>query len=466
MTIGRIIWNNARQRPLSTTLTSFSVALGTALIVAIMIIRMVSEERFRVGYSAYDLIVGAKGSPLQLTLNVVYNLDTSPGNVPWTLYDRIRKDPRVRLAVPYSVGDNYKGFRLVGTTDTYLKEFEPMPGQPFELAAGRVFNFSEDRLRDAMQEALERGREDAPTPTSTPQGKKKDVHSSREEHGHHEEHGVFEAVVGSAAAQEAGLKVGDTFVASHGLQESGGEEHAESPWTVVGVLRPTGTPADQAIYINLDSFYHIKGHVIDTRGQAWNSAKKEEAKKPKEPEAGEISAIVLKMTSAIAIWDFRKEINESSVAQAASPAEEIRKLWTIVGNVNRIVMIQAVLIIIVSAVGTGLAMFNSMNERRRDIAVMRALGARRRTIFAIIVGEATLIAGFGVVLGLLLGHGLVYSASPIVEAAMRFTVPAWQFYHFEISVIVGVLLVGAIAGIGPAVSAYRTDVATGLAPKN
>lgn len=470
MTLGRIIWNNARQRPLSTVLTSLSVALGTALIVAIVIIRMVSEERFRLGYSAYDLIIGAKGSPLQLTLNVVYNLDTSPGNIPWSLYERLRKDPRVQVAAPYSVGDNYQGFRLVGTTDTFLKEFEPQPGQPYEFQTGRVFQYNEKAVVAAMEEAIRRGhgREQTAEAPASPKSKSVPPADHHEEEAEHHAHaGVFEAVVGSAVAQATGLKVGDRFVATHGLTGAeGGEAHQESPWTVVGVLKSTGTPVDQAIYINLDSFYHIEGHVIESKGKVWDRVAGEpEVRKKKAPEAGEISAVVLKVDNPIVVWSLRKEFMESTVAQAAVPGEEIRKLWTIVGNVNRIVLIQAVLIVIVAALGTGLAMFNSMNERRRDIAVMRALGARRRTVFAIIVGEATLIAAWGALIGLLLGHGLVYAASPVVAAATGFSIPAGQFHHFEVSVILGVLLVGAVAGIGPAISAYRTDVASGLAPK-
>src|SRR3989344_6370847 len=121
MTLARIILNNTRQRFLSAVLTSLSVAVGVALMIAILTIKIVSQERLRLGYSGFDLVVGSKGSPLQLVLNVIYHLDTSPGNIPFSVYEKLKKDPRVKFVVPFSVGDNYQGFRIVGTTDSFLK---------------------------------------------------------------------------------------------------------------------------------------------------------------------------------------------------------------------------------------------------------------------------------------------------------------------------------------------------------
>jgi putative ABC transport system permease protein len=461
MTLTRIILNNAKQRLLSTILTSLSVAVGVALIFAILAIKFGSQERLQLGHSGFDLIVGAKGSPLQLTLNVVYNLDTSPGNIPYSLYEKLAKDPRVKLAVPYSVGDNFKGFRIVGTTDSYLKSFEPRPNQPFELSSGRVFNYREEDLKEAMEEALHRSGKSA-----SPKTAKGQDHHDHHHHDHkHEHEKIFEAVVGSIAAEKTGLKVGDKFVATHGVQDTEeGHKHDESPWTVVGILKSTGTPADRAIFINLDSFYHIEGHVIhEKKSDDHAHAHKEEDKKA-EPAIGQISALAIKAKSPIAIWTLRKDLNDRDDAQAAVPAEEIRKLLSIVGNIDRILLTQAFLIVIVASIGTGLAIFNSMNARRRDIAVMRALGARRSTIFSIIVGESILIAVCGAIVGLLLGHQVVALASPIIESATGFPIAGWAFYPFEMILFGGVLVLGFITGIGPAVSAYKTNVATGLTP--
>lgn len=449
MTLIRIIYNNVRQRKLSTFLTSLSVGVGVALIIAILTIKLVAQDRLHLGYSGYDLVIGAKGSPLQLVLNVVYHLDVSPGNISYATYEKIKKDPRVKWAVPFAVGDNYKGFRIVGTTDEFLKEFQPREGESLGFVQGKPFTFSEAELKEAMAEAAERAKEG--------KGEKSSTHAHHKDH-HHDEHRVAEAVFGAIAAQQTGLKVGDTFVATHGIQESeDAEKHEKSPWKVVGILKPTGTPMDRAIYINLDSFYHIEGHVIETD-------KGLDHEKKKEPEVGEVSALAAKLRSPIHVLSLRKDIDATEGVQAAIPAQEIRKLLGIVGNVDRILLAQAVLIVLVSAMGTGLALFNSMNERRKDIAVMRALGARRNTMVTIIVGEAVLIAGLGSIVGLFLGHGVVHLAAPYVEMAVGVKIAAWEFRSFEALVFGGMMVLGGLAGMGPAISAYRTDVATNLSP--
>src|SRR5690349_19803633 len=156
MNLCKIVLKNMRQRALATWLTTFSVALGVALTVAILLIRHGMQRRFEQGTLGYEMVVGAKGSPLQLVLNTVYQLDISPGNVPWSLFEQLRKDNRVKLAVPIAVGDNYKGFRIVATTDALFNEFQFEPKRKFELAEGGVFHFSEDRLKAAFQEAAHR----------------------------------------------------------------------------------------------------------------------------------------------------------------------------------------------------------------------------------------------------------------------------------------------------------------------
>jgi putative ABC transport system permease protein len=285
-------------------------------------------------------------------------------------------------------------------------------------------------------------------------------HEDHESEHHHDDHPhhpeIFEAVIGSTVAAETKLKLGSAFVATHGIQEnSEGEKHDHSPWQVVGILEPTGTPCDRAIYINLDSFYHIEGHVIEQKPSHNESPSQE-------PDSGQISSLALKAKSPILVWGLRKEINNRNDTQATVPAEEIRKLLTIVGNVDRILLAQALLVVVVSALGTGLALYNSMNERRRDIGIMRALGARRGTIVSIVVGEAVLIAGMGGILGLGLGHGIVHLANPAIQTAVGFMIPAWNFHTFDLWALIGALFVGFISGIGPAIAAYRTDVATAL----
>jgi putative ABC transport system permease protein len=449
----KIVVKNMRQRALATWLTGTSVALGVALAVAILLIKQGVQQRFEQGTLGYEMVVGAKGSPLQLVLNTVYNLDISPGNISWKLFEQLRDDKRVKLAVPFSVGDNYHGFRIVGTTDSFFKEFEFEPGRKPELAEGRIFNFSEAALKSAFQEAEQRAKdrearergeeiklaaEPQPSPIQRP----------------------FEAVIGSTVASETGLKIGQTFIAAHGVQPSAeAKEHTANPWTVVGILAPTHTACDRGIYINLDSFYHIEGHEI--RGPT-APAKVEE--KDNDPDPGQVSSVVLKLRSPIHAFPMYREINDRQDAMAAFPAAEIRKLFDIVGNIDRLLLAQAILILIVAGVAIAVSIYNSMSERRREIAILRALGARRATIFSIVLLEAVTICLIGAAAGLAGGHLVVAASNGFLYKASGFVIPAFHIEALEWYILAVAVVLGALSGLGPALGAYRTDVARNLAP--
>ena len=457
MNLFKIVLKNMRQRALATSLTTLTVALGVALTVAILLIRQGMEHRFEQSTLGYDMVIGAKGSPLQLVLNTVFNLDISPGNISWRRFEELRRDKRVKLAVPFSVGDNYKGFRIVGTSDDFFKKFEFGPGRKFELASGQYFRFSEAALRSAFQEAAERARERIAL-------EKGEVLTPAKGQGDEPkgEGRAFEAVVGDTVAQETGLKVGQTFIAAHGVQETANAElHKENPWTVVGVLSPTHTACDRAIYINLDSFYHIEGHEI-RNPNSQKAAKEEE--KDNDPDPGMISSIVLKLGSPIHALTLYREINDSNDAMAAFPAAEIRKLFDIVGNIDRVLLAQAILIVIVAGVGIAVSIYNSMNERRHEIAILRALGARRLTIFSIVILESAAICALGAFVGLFGGHLIVATANPVLQHISGFSVVATRVQTLEFLILVGCVALGVVCGLGPAVRAYRTEVAENLSP--
>ena len=453
MNLLKIVTKNMRQRALATWLTGASVALGVALAVAILSIKQGVQQRFEQGTLGYEMIVGAKGSPLQLVLNTVYNLDISPGNISWKLFEQLRNDKRVKLAVPFSVGDNYHGFRIVGTTDAFFREFEFEPGRKPELAAGRIFNFNETALRAAFQEAEQRAKERE----AKERGEEvKPAPETEHEHGNR----PFEAVIGATVAQETGLKIGQTFIAAHGVQPTAeAKEHTEDPWTVVGILAPTHTACDRGIYINLDSFYHIEGHEIRKP-----TAPAKEEEKDNDPDPGMVSSIVLKLRSPIHAFALYREINDRGDAMAAFPAAEIRKLFDIVGNIDRLLFAQALLILIVAGVAIAVSIYNSMSERRREIAILRALGARRATIFSIVLLEAVTICLVGAAAGLVGGHVVVAVTNEALYRASGFVIPAFHVQALEWYVLVVAVILGAISGLGPALGAYRTDVARNLAP--
>ena len=448
MNLFKIILKNMRQRALATILTSVSVALAVALTVAIVHIKRGLEERFQQSSLGYEMVVGAKGSPLQLVLNTVFNLDISPGNIPWSVVEELRDDKRVAIAVPFAVGDNYRGFRIIGTTDAFRDAFG------YTLTGGRWFNFSADALRDAFAEASEHARERIAREQGEPAPKPAAHHPA-----------AAEAVLGAQAAKQTGLRVGQTFIAAHGVEPSANpEEHTANPWTVTGILASTGTAADRAIYINLDSFYHIEGHEVRDTAKTAVAGPKKEAAKDHDPDPGQVSAVALKLRSPLHALPLYREINDGTAAMAAFPAVEVRKLFAIVGNIDRILLAQAILIGLVAGVAIAVSIYNSMSERRREIAILRALGARRGTIFAIIVLEAVAICALGAAAGVVGGHAIVLVANVALQRVSGFSVSPLTVESVELVVVAGCILLGALAGLGPAARAYRTEVARNLAP--
>jgi putative ABC transport system permease protein len=404
MSLWKIVLKNIVQRKLSSTLTSASIGLGVAVVVAVLAVRAQTQEGFRQSAFGYELIVGPKQlSPLQLVLNAVYHLESSPGTIPWSRYQELAAHKGVASAVPMSVGDSLRGARIVGTTEDYFSAFH--------LAIdGRPFRFDPARLERAMA-----GQEGP---------------------------GAFEAVVGSRAAAQTGLRLGDTFQASHGV-EGAGETHAER-WTVVGLLQPSGTPNDRAIFINLDSFYEIQDHRRSSG----------------------ISAVLVKTRSLASGDRLKYDLNLLPDCMAANPAAVMAEFFSKFDWIPLLFLAVASLVVVMAAVSIFVAIYNSMSERRRPIAIMRALGARRSTVLSIVMMEATALCAFGTAGGLGLGHALAAVAGAFVSARSGIPFSPLAVEPAELGVIAGVLVLGALAGVLPALMAYRSDIADGLNPSS
>jgi putative ABC transport system permease protein len=450
VTLFRMALRSLAQRPLGTALTAFSVALGVMLTSAIVAIEHQFKENYRNQGSGYPLVVGAKGSALQLVLNVVYHQDKSPGNIPFKVYRELEADNAVKLAVPYAVGDAFHGFRVVGTTDAiFNKTFGPLPDTPLRLKAGRPFRFDEHLLEHAIEEietvagamkAASRGAGDG------------------EEHCTHDHDLVMEAVCGSAVAQKLKLEVGARIEPTHGIE--GGKEHEhEHLWTLVGILEPTGTALDRVVFINLDSFYGIPEHQAGGRIAETGDAG--------------LSSVIVYPRGGVLKATLMGKLSKRSDLQVANPSEVIRQLLDMVGNVDRYFLLVALFVVAVGVLSVGVSLYNTMNERRREIAILRAIGARRSTIIRQLLLESAGIAVLGSLAGLLLGRLLVLAAGDWIAKDAGFTPNPWTWTPLEIGgrvfwaeplLVLVVAAVSAIAGLLPALKGYRTDVASNLAP--
>lgn len=510
MSLWKIAWRSIQQRFLASTLTALSMALGVALVIAVLVIYGVVRDSFSRAAQGYNIIVGAKGGKLQLVLNTVYHLSTPIENIPWWYYKQFtsgKYKSQVDLAIPLCLGDNYQGYRVVGTTPRMFSDLEYAPGQKYSFSAGNNFKHSD----------------------------------------------YFGAVIGSLVARKTGLAVGSEFQPTHGVDSAEHQGHKHDAFHVVGVLAPTGTPNDRALFINLEGFFMLEGHAKPEEKPAAAAAKaephdhgdhdhhhdgadhdhatepakaatsaspepspgpaaadqhepgetdhKHDHDHPRQGEADhehmhehdhghghdhahdhghghhhhheplpesqrEVTAILIRTHNDIQGMSLMRRVNKEVFAQAVMPAFEIQSLFVgIVGNIEWLLLALAALVVVVAGIGILVSIYNSMNDRRHDIAVMRALGARRTTVMSIILLESILLAVGGGLAGILLGHGLIQLLNPVIVAQTGVTIGLFRFEAAEAILIPVLVVLAALVGFLPSLAAYRTDVAKALSDR-
>ncbi len=528
MNLWKIALRSVEHRRLASGLTALSIGLGVALVVGVMVIHAVVSQTFRRSGEGYDLIIGPKGSRLELVLNTVYHIGKPVGTLPLSYYEEFEKGRfagDVELAVPCCMGDNYKGFRVIGTTPDMFDEL-PFFRREAELSVDEEQIKQEaqnrgDRTEEEVEEDIRRRSQEKFADSKT-------LFSQGENFGWGD---FYSAVIGATVARKTDLKVGSTFRPGHGVDTDQGKEHDE--FTVVGILKPTGTASDRALFVNIEGFWliHEGGHydegldVVAAEGAAVEAGPGQHAEpaqhdehhggaeehhaadsspeaaaapKPADPghapaaaaeadhdpghapaggaeaehdhdheHGGErrVTAILVRtndkrMSQAVAL---PRTINREGEAQAAQPAEEVTRLLEgIIGNIQAVLLVFAVMIVVVAGIGMMVSIYNSMSERRHEIAVMRALGARRTTVMAIILLESILLSLGGGILGLVLGHSLIGLLAPQIMEQTGVVVHALQFQAIELVLIPGLIFMASIVGYLPAVIAYRTEVADSL----
>ena len=447
MTLLGIAWRNIRQRLLTSLLTALSLALGVALVVATLVTGGIVKQAFESGSGlGYNMIVGAKGSPLQLVLNSVYLISKPIENISWDFYQQFlpaaeRPDgvdgtfaASTKTAVPICMGDYYRGFRVIGTNTAYFDRLTIGDGRPFAFSAGR--NFRNDEF--------------------------------------------FGGVLGATVAAKLGLKPGDPFAPTHGADD--GKVH--DPFMVTGVLARTDTPVDRGVFVNMEGFYLQDGHAKPVDGEEANGQRKAEsgedadgsrehgnqAHVPLPFAQREVTALLLDTASLpglppeLMAMGLRTAINEGRDGQAALPIAEIRMLLDLfVRPLELLLLLVTTLVVIVSAIGILVSMVGSSLERSRDVAIMRALGARRSHVLVVVLIEAVLLAVGGGLAGWVLGHLLVGAIAPLittnagVSASIFSAAPGAELLLVPFLVVLAIL-----AALLPALAAYRTDVAKWL----
>lgn len=393
MTILTLALKYLRGRLVASTLTALSIALGVSLVIASVLLARGIREGFIAGATDYNLVVGAKGSPMQLVLSAVFRMDLATPNIEYTIYQNLLRDPRVETAVPMGMGDAYRGFRYVATNGSYFAA-SPWRRKTFTLAAGRLL---------------------AEDPPSDP---------------------TYEALLGAEAARSTGLQVGDRFYE--------GEEMAEYPLTVVGILRPTHSADDRAIFLSLPSYWGM------------NEVARGMTVKP-------LTAVLVRPKRMSDLPSLHRELNIAAETQAVLPSGVLLTIFNMMAVAEDVLRMILAIVALIVLLYVFVSMYSATMERRREIATMRALGARRATVLGIVLTESVVLAVLGGLGGIVGGHVVAYLSGSLLGPSGLVTNP-FRLDVFEPAVLVSVIILGILAGLLPAMLAYRTEVAEHLAP--
>ena len=394
-----MVLRSLRQHALSTIVTGLALALAGGLLLSVWVVKTQAQRSFTDVATGFDAVLGARGSKLQLVLNAIFHLEASSANLTEADYEQIRRHPMVKTAIPIAMGDNLRGYRIVGTNAEYFDGVEFAPGRSFGYAEGRGWSGTEAQ----------------------------------------------EAVLGSFAARRLELRVGDEFHATHGLSEGGQHEH-EDHYEVVGVLEPTNTPADKVVWIPLHGLQTMDGH---------NPAA-----------ADQISAVLIQLRSPAGGFMLDAMYNRQGdrLTFAYPVGAIVANLFGKIGWFDRVLGLVAYLVGFVSAATVLVAIYNSMSARQRDLAILRALGARRRTLFGAVVLEAATLGVVGMVgaFGVFAVIGAIVAG--VIRAETGAVIEVWTPHAVMLWAPLGMIALCALGGLIPAWKAYRTDVAENLSP--
>jgi putative ABC transport system permease protein len=401
MTLWLIIFRSMRQHALSTIITALSISLAGGLLMSVWVVKEQSRATFTGVNGGFDAVLGARGSKLQLVLNAIFHLEASPGNLSSADYLYIKNDRSVALAVPIAVGDNYHGYRLAGTIPEFFEKTEYATGKHYEVETG-------GRFFDGTNK---------------------------------------EAVVGNFVAQKMGMKIGDTFHPFHGLAFDINAQHPDV-FTVVGILKPSNTPSDHVIWIPLEGVQKMQGH--DTNA------------------ATDVSAVLVKLKPGNSMGGFRldqlynKQGNRLTFAWPI--AATIKELFDKIGWFDEVLTLVSYLVALVATASILASIYNSMNERRREFAILRALGARRRVVFSAIIFEAAAISALGMFVAFLIYLGIMITVATIIRAKTGIVLDPFKYNPVMLWAPGALIALAGLAGVVPALKAYRTDVAEHLTP--
>lgn len=405
--IFKIVFQNIKHKPLHTALSILLLTTAVGIISLILQIQETATRHFEKSVAPVDLVLGASGSPMQLVLSAVYQMDAPTGNISYSEVQKWMRHPFVKKAVPLAYGDSYVGFSIVGTTPDYLKMYQA------KFQNGKDFNND------------------------------------------------FEVVIGSQVAKKTGLKIGQNFSGVHGLSEEG-EAHAETPYTVVGILQPTQTVIDKIIVCNISSVWetHHHEHEKDHHEHAETGEHKEDEHKDEE-ETKELTAVLLQIKNKMAFVLWPRMVKEDNL-QIASPAIEINRLFSLLGVGVETLLALALGIMVISGMSIFIALYNKLKEKKYEFALLRTLGASRYILLSLIFIESIFTVVLGFACGIIVSRILLYIIAQTDEVSFITMFGIQGMLVAELYLLGGLIVLGVLAAIIPAVKAFNISISKTL----
>ena len=395
-------------------LTLLAIAVSVALLLGVQKMRQAARESFESTVSGVDLVVGARSGPVNLLLYSVFRVGDATANVSWDSYQLVARHRDVAWTIPLSLGDSHRGFRVLGTSEDYFSHYRVAGGRALQFSAGERF------------------------------------------------HGAREVVLGADVASNLGYGVGSTLVVAHGAVDVQFAEHGEAPFSVVGILARTGTPVDRTLHISLHSLNALHApHPAPTIVMPHETAEQAQARThPPQP----ITAFMVGLRDRAALLTMQRALNEypKEPLQAIIPGVALKQLWDMIGVVDRALLLIAAFVVVAGLLGMLTAILVSLNERRREMAILRSVGARPRHVFTLLVAEAGLLAAGGVLAGVCLTYGLLAVGQPLLAARYGIFVPLTGLTATDLAILAGIVVAALFMALVPAWRGYRNTLADGL----
>ena len=412
----RLAFGSLMARALTVGMTVLAIALSVALFLGVEKVRTGAKASFADTISGTDLIVGARSGSVQLLLYSVFRIGNATNNLSWESYQDIAARPQVDWIVPISLGDSHRQFRVMGTTTAFFDRYKYRSGQSLEVRDGVIMS------------------------------------------------DLFDTVIGADVAATLGYKIGDPIIVAHGLASF--TEHEDQPFRVSGILEKTGTPVDRTVIVSLEA---IEAIHVDWKSGAkipGQSTPSEVVRQMKlEPKA--VTAALVGVKGRLQVFGLQRSINEykQEPLLAILPGVALQELWQIVGIAETALIGVSAMVVVTALIGMMATIFSSLNERRREMAIFRAMGARPRVILGLLILEAAVMAALGAMLGLAFLYIGLIIAQPLIDSAFGIWLPVEAPSLRELWVLIGVVVASVIVSLAPALRAYRLSLADGMMVK-